>query len=282
MHEINFVDESFDLKRASEYHLSIQLGLDGFSFCVLDILRKKYIAFRYIPLIIGKIQFLSRKVEAIFEQEENLNAIFQSVLILYSTNKATLIPKTYSNPEYNALFADLTNDISRNEETLTNRFPAFNYQVAYSLPKDLNQLFKRKFTDYRLIHKSVPFLTTALDQRNEKRNSILVNFEKNYILIIVIKGFQLTLFNSFYIKNELDFIYYTLNICQSQQIDPEQDEVIISGQVADDSVFIRQLKKYQHNISFLKPFNGYSYGPIFDKTQKNQFISLLNSYLCES
>jgi hypothetical protein len=281
MHEINFVDESFDLKLASEYHLSIQLGLDGFSFCILDILRKKYLVFRNIPLIVGKLQFLPRKVEAIFDQEENLNANFQSVLISYSTNKATLIPKTYSNPELISRFVALTNEISRNEEIRAENIPGFSYQVAYSFPKDLVSVFNRKYTDYRFMHKSVPFMATALEQRNDKKNSLLINFEKNYIRMIVIKGMQIALFNSFYFKSELDFLYYTLNICQSLQIDPELDEIMISGQVADDSGYIRQLKKYHHNLVFLKPSAGFTYGKIFDKVQKHQFISLLNSYSCE-
>jgi hypothetical protein len=277
MHEINFVDESFDLKSASGYHLSIQLGLDGFSFCILDILRNKYIVFRHIPLIVGKPQFLSRKLETIFDQEENLNASYQSVLVSYSTNKATLIPKTYSNPEYFQLLASFTNEISRNEDVRSDNIPGFNYQLVYSYPKDIIILLNRKYTNFKFMHKSVPFMATALDQRNDKKNSLLINFEKNYIRAIVIKGMEISLFNSFYFKSELDFLYYTLNICQSLQIDPELDEIMISGIVADDSGYIRQLKKYHHNIVFLKPSSGFSYGKIFDKVQKHQFISLLNS-----
>jgi hypothetical protein len=124
-------------------------------------------------------------------------------------------------------------------------------------------------------------MATALEQRNDKKNSLLINFEKNYIRMIVIKGMEISLFNSFYFKSELDFLYYTLNICQSLQIDPELDEIMISGNVADDSGYIRQLKKYHHNIVFLKPSTRFSYGKIFERTQKHQFISLLNLYLCE-
>jgi hypothetical protein len=281
MHELNFVDQSFDIKLASEYHLSIQVGLDGFSFCVLDILRSKYIVFRHIPLIVGKLQFLARKIETIFDQEENLNASFQSVTVNYSTNKATLIPKEYQNAIYFNQIAALTNEISRSEEVCADNIPGFNYQLVYSYPKDLMTLLNRKYTDFKFRHKSVPFLASALEQRNEKKNSLLINFEKKYIRMVVIKGMQISLYNSFYYKNELDFLYYTLNICQNLQIDPELDEILISGYVADDSGYIRQLKKYQSNVQFLTPSEGFSYGNIFEKAQKHQFISLLKSYTCE-
>jgi hypothetical protein len=281
MHDINFVEESFDLKLASGYHLSIQLGLDGFSFCVLDILRDRYINFRHIPLIVGKPQFLARKLEAIFDQEEDLSASYRSVSVCYSTNKATLIPKAYYKPDDLLQLASFTNEISRNEEVRSDNIPGFNYQLVYSYPKDVFNVLNRKYTDFKFMHKSVPFMATALEQRNDKKNSLLINFEKNYIRMIVIKGMEISLFNSFYFKSELDFLYYTLNICQSLQIDPELDEIMISGNVADDSGYIRQLKKYHHNIVFLKPSTRFSYGKIFERTQKHQFISLLNLYLCE-
>jgi len=281
MHEIISIDESFDIKLALEYHLSIQVGLDGFSFCILDIHRRKHIVFRHIPLIVGKLQFLSRKIETIFDQEEMLNATYKSVSVIWSTDKATLIPKEYSDPECITKIANLTNEISRNEDIRTDNIPGFNYQLVYCYPKDLIALLNRKYTDFQFCHKSLPLLATALDQQNEKINTILINFEKKYVRIIALKGLHIDLYNSFLFKNESDFLYFTLSICHNQQFDPERDEILIGGYVADDSSYIRQLKKYVSNVHFLKPSADFSYGNIFEKVQKHQFISLLNSYPCE-
>ena len=280
MHEINIIDETFDLKFASEYHLSIQVGLDGFSFCILDIRRNKYIVFRHIPLIVGKLQFLSGKIETIFEEEEKLNADYKTVSIIYSTNKATLVPKEYSDPEYFVKIAELSNEISRNEDVRAEDLPGFNYHLVYSYPKDLMTLLNRKFTDFHFRHKSIPLLKSLLSQRTEKKNTLLINFEKKYIRMIALKGMQISLYNSFYFKNESDFLYYTLNICHNLQFDPERDEIMIGGYVADDSSYVRQLKKYISNVQFLKPSPDFSYGNIFEKVQKHQFISLLNLYPC--
>lgn len=98
--------------------------------------------------------------------------------------------------------------------------------------------------------------------------------------MIVFKDMQMELYNSFYFKNETDFLYYTLNICHTLHIDPESDEVLIGGYVADDSTYVRQLKKYISNVYFLKPPAGFLYSSTFDKVQKHQFVSLLNSYQC--
>lgn len=280
MHEINWIDESFDLRLASEYHISIQIGLDGFSFCILDTRRNKYVVFQHIPLIVGKLQFLSRKIETIFDQEEKLNASFKSVSITYSTNKATLIPKEYSGSASFLKIASVTNDSNRNEDIRTDEIAGFSYQLVYSYPKEIMTLLNKKYTDFKFSHKSIPLIISAVDQRTEKKNTLLINFEKKYIRMIALKDMQIALYNSFYFKNESDFLYYTLNTWQSLQFDPERDEILIGGYVADDSSFIRQLKKYISNVRFLKPSTDFNYGNTFEKIQKHQFISLLNTYSC--
>lgn len=280
MHDINIVDDSFDLKHTTEYHLSIQVGLDGFSFCILDVHRNKFIVFRHLPLMIGRPQFLPKKIETIFDEEEILNATYKSISVSYSTHKTTLIPKAYSEPDYAAKVATITNEISRNEDVLINDLPGFNYQLIYCYPKDMMALLNRKFTEFQFRHKSIPLLTSVLNQRDEKKHTLLINFEKKYIRMIALKGPQMLLYNSFYFKNESDFLFYTLNICHNLHFSAERDEIIIGGFVADDSAYIRQLRKYISNIQFLKPLVGFNYGSIFDKVQKHQFVSLLNSHSC--
>lgn len=280
MHEINWIDESFDVRLASEYHISIQIGLDGFSFCILDTRRNKYVVFQHIPLIVGKLQFLSRKIETIFDQEEKLNASFKSVSITYSTNKATLVPKEYSGSSSFLKIASVTNDTTRNEDIRIDEIPGFCYHLVYSHPKDMMSLLHRKYTDFNFRHKSIPLIASAVDQRTEKKNTLLINFEKKYIRMIALKDLQIELYNSFYFKNESDFLYYTLNTWQSLQFDPERDEILIGGYVADDSGYIRQLKKYISNVRFLKPSSDFNYGNTFEKIQKHQFVSLLNTYPC--
>ena len=280
MHEINSIDESFDLKRASDYHLSIQVGLDGFSFCTLDIHRKRYIVFRHIPIIAGKSQFLTRKVESIFDQVEELNSCYHSVSVNYSTNEATLIPKEYSTSVHLSKIEEFTFEIGRNEEARADMIHGMNYMIGYSYPKDLVSFLNRKYTDFEFRHQSVPILSSLQNQRNEKKNTILIDFETKYFRIIVLQGTQISLYNSFYFKNESDFLYYILNVCHTLHIDPELDEILISGLVADDSEYVRQLKKYLGNIQFLKPCSEFSYGSIFEKVQKHQFASLLNTYSC--
>ena len=45
MQEFAFIDETLDINLTQSYYLSIQLSLNGLSFCIHDPVRKIYIAF---------------------------------------------------------------------------------------------------------------------------------------------------------------------------------------------------------------------------------------------
>lgn len=280
MHEINWIDSAFDLTRTTDYHLSIQLGLDGFSYCILDTRINKYLVFQHIPLTIGKAQFLSRKAESILDQDERLNATYKSVSFTFSTNKVTLIPNAFSDDSGAEKIALLINEVGRTEEQHIDTISGFGYQLISSFPKELMTVLSRKYTNFTFTHKSVPLIQTTAAQRDEKKNTLMINFEKKYIRMIAFKNMHISLYNSFYFKNEQDFLYYTLNIWQNLLFDPDRDEILVGGFVADDSNYIRQLKKYVSDIQFLKPAEGFNYGSLFNKFQKHQFVSLLNTYSC--
>jgi len=219
-------------------------------------------------------------MEAIFNSEEKLNATYQSVSVIYATNKATLLPKSFPESDLFVKIASLTNDISKSEDIGVSGLKGFNQQIIFSYPKEMLSLLNSKYTSFSFKHKSVPLLAAVVEQHTENKNTLLINFEKQYIRMIVLKDMQLELYNSFYFKNESDFLYYTLNICHTLHLNPESDDILIGGYVADDSNYIRQLKKYINNVYFLKPPADYYYGHVFDKVQKHQFVSLLNSHVC--
>lgn len=280
MHEINWIDNSFDLTRTTDYHLSIQIGPDGFSYCILDTRTNKYLVFQNVPLVVGKVQFLPRKIEAIFDQDERIKASYKSVSVTFSTNKVTLVPRVFSENAGAQKIAALINEATRTEDLHTDVISGFGYQLISSYPKELLTLLNQKYADFVFMHKSVPLIQTAAAQRDEKKNTLMINFEKKYIRMIAFKNSQISLYNSFYFKNEPDFLYYTLNIWQNLLFDPDRDEILVGGFVADDSNYIRQLKKYVSDVHFLKPAEGFNYGNLFNKVQKHQFVSLLNTYSC--
>ena len=279
MHEISYVDETFDLNFTLEYHLSIQAGLDGFSFCILDTVQKKYVLLRHMPLAVKKSQFLTGKIKDIYETEEVLNKNFKSVVISYNDQKATLLPAAFSNSNQLPKVFELNQVVERNEEITSCSIKSFYQDIAFSYPQELRSFFDSKYQEYQLFHNTYPILNAAIQQKGKAGKTVILNFNKKYFNIVFIEK-NIRLFNSFFYKTETDFLYHTLNICKSLDFDAEKDEVLISGAVASDSDYIRQLKKYLLHVNFLKPDQDFHYSYTFEKTPGHYFVDLFNSYKC--
>jgi hypothetical protein len=279
MHEISYVDETFDLNFTLEYHLSIQAGLDGFSFCILDTVQKKYVMLRYIPLAVKRSQFLAGKIRAIYDAEEILNKNFKSVTISYCDQKATILPSSFSDHKHLKQIIELNQPVERNEETSVCTIKSLLQDIVFSYPQEMRVFFDSKYSEYRLFHSTYPLLNAAIHQKGKAEKTVVLNFSKKYFYIVFIEK-NIRLFNSFYYKTETDFLYHTLNVCRNLNFDAEKDEVLIGGLVAGDSNYIRQLKKYLLHVNLLKPDQDFHYSYTFDKTPAHYFAELFNSYQC--
>ena len=91
--DIVFIDETFDLNQTKNYHISIQAGLNGYSFSILDPVRSKYILLRHFAFR-GTMttSLLEDKIVDIQNTDEFLTKEYKSVLFSYQSPKYTLIP----------------------------------------------------------------------------------------------------------------------------------------------------------------------------------------------
>ncbi|MDX9882429.1 MAG: DUF3822 family protein [Prolixibacteraceae bacterium] len=279
MHEISYVDETFDLNFILEYHLSIQIGLDGFSFCILDTIQKKYVLLQHFPLAVKKSQFLTGKIREIYDREEVLNKQFKSVAIGYNDLKATIIPSSFSTGGELQQIISLNQPTERNEEIAACHVKSFSHDIVFSYPQELRAFLDSKYPEYHFFHSAYPLLNAVMQQKGKAAKTAVLYFNKKYFHIILLEK-SIRLFNSFFYKTENDFLYHTLHICKNLSFDAEKDEVLVGGMVAGDSDYIRQLKKYLLHVRMLKPDQDFHYSYTFEKTPGHYFAGLFNSYKC--
>ena len=79
MRDICFIDKTFDSTQTSNYHLSVQIGLDGLYFTILDLSKGKYILLNGHHFFLKRPRLLLKHVREVFEAEDILNQSFKSV-----------------------------------------------------------------------------------------------------------------------------------------------------------------------------------------------------------
>ena len=279
MHEISYVDETFDLNFISEYHLSIQISLDGFSFCVLDTVQKKYVLLQHFPLAVKKACFLTGKIRDIYNKEEVLSKQFKSVFVGYNDQKITIVPAPFTEKKQLSDIISLNQPFEKNEEVISCRIKSFSQDLVFSFPQELRTFLDSKYPEYRFFHSAYPLLNAVVQQKGKALKTLVLHFSKKYFHIIFLEK-DIRLFNSYFYKTETDFLYHVLNVCKNLGFDAEKDEVMIGGTVAGDSDYIRQLKKYLLHVRMLKPDQDFHYSYTFEKTAGHRFSALFNSYQC--
>ena len=93
MHDIRFLDETLDIHKSNSYHLSIQAGLDGFSFVILDPVKYKYIAIKHFSFAekLPEDKYPDHLQELIL-RDEFLSKEYDSIYCIWRNPRTTLLP----------------------------------------------------------------------------------------------------------------------------------------------------------------------------------------------
>lgn len=109
---------------------------------------------------------------------------------------------------------------------------------------------------------------------------LFIDIHEQYFDILLTKSNDILLFNSYSYGSVNDIIYYSLNCLQQTQINPDDLQTSISGNLVNDPMFIETINKYISNIAVL------NYAPLSqlvknDQLNNSTFIHLLNIHKCE-
>ncbi len=283
MVEFEFLDETFDINSAKSYHMSIQAGLDGLSFCILDPLQNKYIALKNYPN--------SLKQEAdddwfrnILTSDEFLSQEYKSSAVIFSGHRSTLVPEPLFKKDHLKDYFQFNLNLEEHEEIRYNLLNRADAWTLYPVSGSLLELFNNRFTGLKCFHHSIPFLNSILlNQKNgARKSSVYVNIHGGIFDIAVTRAKNLTLYNCFPYTHVTDLMYFVLNVFNQLTLTVEDTTVFLSGKISRQSSFYENLRRYIKKIEFAKRDRHYTYSYTFEKLPDHAFLNLLNLYSCVS
>src|SRR6056297_543962 len=145
-------DQTFDFTRTEEYTLSIQAGLDGFSFCITHPQGNRLMALGQQPATISSEHFLERRFKEWSQNHDLLQRNYQEIRILFSTQKFTIIPGELYNYEKQHEITDLLFGREQGMADLDNYIPEITGNLLFRIPGSLHREFSKEFPEHRLIH----------------------------------------------------------------------------------------------------------------------------------
>mgnify|MGYP001097109248 CR=1 FL=1 len=283
MHEqiapvISKFDEALDKAAIKNYGLSIQLGLDGFSFCILDKQSQKFLAYEMIPfdkpLSPGRAE---KEIITMWNQHEWLKNEFGSVMVFYETIAATLVPTSLFDPDEKDSIAAFNFDVPRNHQVVYDKIDNPEAHILYPVPEGLIESVKSIYPEakFRSQVGALAEIILISTKNLPVENRIFVHVRQSNLDIVITAGKELLFCNSFGYKTREDFIYYIIFVLEQLNINPEEIDLVFSGMIDHRSELFDISYKYVRNVDFQPLPPSYSYSWIFNEIPSHYFFLLL-------
>jgi len=259
--------------------LSVQVSLNGLSFCILDttennivFLKETHFETQKNPIEIEKL------VKETFDSTAILHQEFKKVNLIHQNNICTFVPKGLYDENNLTDYLKFNNKIFDSDFIATDEIPSKEVISVYIPFVNINNYFFELFGSFEYQHAST-ILVQQLLQTTDTTNKLYCNVSPTSFELICIKNGELNLFNSFLFDTKEDFIYYILFTIEQLQLNTETIDLILLGDIGLDDELYSILYEYIRNISFGSRNTQFVVRDIEQKPKYGyNHFSLLNSF----
>jgi len=235
--------------------LSVQVSLNGLSFSVLDVeARRLETAGRYwFPRAVQE-ENLRDQIQPVMDQFGLTESSFDQIQLIYQTGRFALVPAELFDQ------ACLPHYLKLNARLESNQWPRFDnlagdqmYNVYLTYP-EVDRWFSEQFEWVDIRHSgSVLIDSFLLHPHWDHRPHCFVRVGIRNMEVVLIREQALLAYNIFPFSNQEDFLYYLLMLMEQSQIDPEEVDVNLFGEVDPDHPFFKLAYRYIRNLHMLDP-----------------------------
>lgn len=258
--------------------LSIQISLNGLSFCVLDESSKTAIYLKHVTFEekVTPIELLHR-LKHVFENENELKYKFNSVTAIYVNEISALIPKPLFDEDYLADYLKFNSKILKSDFIAFDELMVNDCMNVYVPYINVNNFLYERFGAFEYKHFSTILIDHVLNiEKNTSSPKMYINVSDVHFEIVITHQGKLDFYNTFEYTTREDFIYYILFTIEQLKLNPETVEVLLLGDINEESDMYKIAYKYIRHLLFGTAHHNIKLFNVANKKHTN-FI-LLNSF----
>ncbi|WP_024480131.1 DUF3822 family protein [Cellulophaga baltica] len=248
--EINTTNSELSYKK-----LSIQISLNGLSFCVLDSVENSIIKQEHISFKEEVIPFqLLKNLKGTLEKFEITKMSFSNITVIHRNPLFTLVPKALFDPE------ELPNYLKFNAKILANDQIAYdeikNYDIVniYVPFTNVNNYIYELFGEFEYKHSGTILIESLLNNFTAGKEPICyAHITEQQVDITVIANKNLVFYNSFIFETKEDFIYYILFTIEQLKLDTETIKLRLFGSIEEGDELYNLIFTYVRNVDVFIP-----------------------------
>ncbi|ASV31441.1 DUF3822 family protein [Maribacter cobaltidurans] len=249
------INKDLDISDKNFKKLSIQVSLNGLSFCIADTVSHKVLLSgnKVFPEELNP-QELLKQVKLLLTKHGLDTMLFDEVVVIHKNNLFSLVPKPLFEEK------ELENYLKFNIKLLATDAIAFdeleNHEMmnVYVPYMNINNYIYELFGEFTYVHNGTVLIQSLLDHYSNQKNPIcFVQVGIKQMDVLVLKQKKLLLYNSFMFETKEDFAYYLLFVMEQLDLNTESAVVKFFGHIEEDDDIFQLCYTYIKNVSIFIP-----------------------------
>lgn len=277
-------DKAFKEDYTRNYHLTIRVSPDGFSFVVFSLDKNRYLGLETFQIKrIDQQAKLAAALDELCILRQWITYPFHSVVVIVDNNFNTLIPISLYEEKEKGVYLAFNQEFQDNSRIQSDLLKAAEAYNLYYLPNPLVEKVKDIWANARIVHlQSVLVESLLITHRNQQSDqTAFIHLRHDNFDLIVLKNDKLLFINNFRFNTPEDFIYFVLFSFDQLRLNPETVQVVLSGIIEKGSKNYDILFQYVRNIRFAERNPTFEYSYILEDIPVHQHFIIYNALQCE-
>jgi len=250
----NLINNKENFSNLNHCDLSIQLSLDGFSFCITKQFSNEIICLeqhKFEQKPSNPFEHL-KCTELLMQSIPILQHSFNIVRVCHTNNLASLVPLSIFKEEHLSSYLDYNIRVLKDDFITHDKINHTDIVNVYVPFVNFNNFILDKYGSFNYKHSASVFIQSVLKHaKNTSDNQVYVALEHDFMEIIVLKKNGVQLYNSFKITSKEDFIYYILFTTEQLQLNPEIFELVLMGTISEKDAYFKLANTYVRHVQLI-------------------------------
>ncbi|MCG2611719.1 DUF3822 family protein [Flavobacterium sp. SM15] len=255
--------------------LSLQVALNGLSFCVFDTLNQSVKEIHEVKF--NHTQALEDQLWRTFVDYPQLTKTYDEILVLHDNNLNTFVPKPLFNEDFLGSYLQYNTKVFETDYFCFDEIGNYEMNNVHVPYVNVNNFLIDQFGSFEYKNVNSVLVSKLLElSRNKVEKQVYIHLQETHFELIITDNLKLVLYNSFEYKTPEDFAYYLLFSLEQLQLNPETITVSLLGKISEEHPCFEIAYRYIRNISLLD-VSDLAFKSSVTQTDALQHFTLLNS-----
>lgn len=246
---ISHMIETTDFRKSEQYTLSIRCTADGFCFSLYNPLTSAEEAYSNYFVEADILLSECGNLKKIIRQTEWLNNSFGKVNVLFENTRQMTIPLDFFEDEQAEEFFYHSFHKMDNEIVGYNVVSNNNIVVLYGMDQSTKAFLQEKYPNAKFYSKTTALLNHYGKKKGiENHKQLIVHVGNSICTLMAYDEGRLLLSNTQTYTQQSDIAFYSLACWKSLNMNQEEDELHISGKLANIEELLHILQKYLQHV----------------------------------